>query len=80
MPKCPQCKKNITHLYNDHTMWHRYTMGLSKIRINKTDEFKANYIELLKTWPAGENIFACPECDAELFYTEAKAVAFLKKK
>jgi hypothetical protein len=77
MPKCPHCKKNINHLYNDQTVWHRYSMGLSKFKFGKNVQYSPNYIEL-KTWSAGENIFACPECDMVLFYTEKSAFAFLQ--
>lgn len=76
MPKCPACKKEIKYLHNDQTVWHRYNMGLSRaVRKNNT-EFDANYVEI-KQWPADENIYACPECDTELFYSEENAIVFL---
>lgn len=79
MPKCPACGTNITELHNDQLVWRRYSMGISKIRLKNSIRFKPNYVEL-KTWPADESVFACPECDAELFNSEDKAIAFLKKK
>lgn len=39
----------------------------------------ANYEEI-KTWEAGDNVFVCPNCDEELFYTEEDALKFLKGK
>jgi len=78
MPKCPVCKKNITYLHNDQSIWHRYIMGISRIQKGKSVRIEPNYVET-KTWSADENVFVCPECDVVLFYSEDKAVAFLSK-
>ena len=68
--KCPKCNKEIDHLHNIQTMWHRFDMVLTKKGFPKYDNEK--------TWEADENSFACPECDEDLFWTEKNAKKFLK--
>lgn len=73
MPKCPNCGKEIEYLQNVFNCYHRVDCTLNHI-----DHLIQYHPETEKSWGADDSSWNCPECDAELFYSEENAENFLK--
>jgi len=67
---CKECDKEISMLLNQSTTWHEYFFTLD-------NKGYTNYEEN-KTWDGGDNLYACPKCNAVLFSDEVSAIKFLK--
>jgi hypothetical protein len=67
MPKCPKCKKQITHLVYRGT--HSIVSDFDKSG-NYENEGIENYDDMF---------YSCPECEATLFEEEDGALEFLNK-
>lgn len=71
MPECPKCGKEIDHLINRVVEIHFYRL--------RAVEGNAEYDDMGTTETTGEGEYCCPECDMDLLFDEAEALAFLQK-
>lgn len=72
MPKCPKCGKEIDNLREWDKVWRGFGFSLNdngEVQYDPLD----NYVEC-----GNEIEWECPECSATLFYTEERAIEFLK--
>jgi len=76
MPVCPNCGEKINHLIN----WCRPFQEWQAYRFSITERGFANYesIDLFR-FDNEHDIYECPKCRAELFYTAENAYRFLKR-
>ncbi len=73
MPKCPECKKEITHLYQFSRCTEKCWVALNKER-----EIEAEPVEIF--YDDNEEDYECPECCEVLFHIWNDAERFLQGK
>ena len=73
MPKCPKCGKGVDYLRNYSLHWTEHKFTVSKDGLPSY----APSDNIVMSDPV-KNEYVCPECDATLFKSEGKALAFMK--
>jgi len=74
MAKCPLCKAEIDHLLN----WCQPYREIQVYKFNITPQGQADYQPVEKRYFQDEwDVYECPECGAELFYSAESAFNFL---
>jgi len=74
MPVCPKCGKKIDFLIN-------YVRNITeefRTTLNNRGEPEYEYVDTFLS--GSDSVYACPECDEDLFDSEEEAVEFLKQK
>ena len=69
MPRCPECGEEISYLVYYEKVWQKTAC-----------ELKGREMEYDGDWDVVsvlEQVYCCPECDAELFHREEDAKKFL---
>lgn len=75
LAKCPECKKEITHLRNVQSGSNSYDCWAEKRKAKHYLEYQHDDF----TTDGIVNVWNCPECDKTLFTHEDDALEFLKE-